>query len=174
MKVRYDLIDKKISQLCEDFPKLVKPPVNLLSLMKKMDIRFEENAYGEELSGAAIFDGNSMIVTVNASEPKRRKRFTIAHEIGHLILHADQGLNVDIKPIRLNRDQSSSTGDMWREVEANYFAASLLMPEEDVQKQYRDLSERDEDEVLSILAKRYDVSIQAISVRLNTLGLVSF
>jgi Zn-dependent peptidase ImmA (M78 family) len=172
--VRYSLVDKKIKELWELFPKLVKPPVNLKNLMSALDIKFEEKDFEGQLSGAAIFNGNEMIVTVNSNEPESRKRFTVAHEIGHLLLHADQALNIDIKPVNLNRDQNSTTGESWREVEANYFAASLLMPKDDVRNQFFKWSELDEDLRLKKLAQRYEVSMQAMSVRLNTLGLISF
>ena len=171
---RYDIVDKQICELTERFPKLVKPPVKLTNIMSSLSIKFEEKDYEGQLSGAAIFNGNDMIVTVSSKEPESRKRFTIAHEIGHLLLHADQALNVDIKPISLNRDVNSKTGESWREIEANYFAASLLMPKEDVKAHFQKWSELEEDERLNRLAKRYEVSMQAMSVRLNTLGLISF
>lgn len=171
---RYDLIDKKIKDLIEVFPKLLKPPVGLKQLMTSLSIKFEEKDYEGQLSGAAVFNGNDMLVTVNTKEPETRKRFTVAHEIGHLLLHADQALSVDIKPISLNRDNNSKTGESWREVEANYFAASLLMPKEDVLVHFEKWSDLEEDDRLQKLAKRYEVSMQAMSVRLNTLGLISF
>lgn len=172
--VRYGVVDKKVIELAELFPKLVKPPVNLKSIMKSLSIKFEEKDYEGQMSGAAIFNGNEMIVAVSSKEPESRKRFTIAHEIGHLLLHADQALNIDIKPVSLNRDLSSTTGESWREVEANYFAASLLMPKEDVNSHFAKWSELEEDVRLKKLAQRYEVSMQAMSVRLNTLGLISF
>lgn len=171
---RYDIVDKKVEELVELFPKLVRPPVNLKNIMNSLSIKFEEKDYEGQLSGAAIFNGNDMIVTVSSKEPESRKRFTIAHEIGHLLLHADQALNIDIKPVSLNRDLNSTTGESWREVEANYFAASLLMPKEDVKSHFEKWSELEEDIRLKKLAQRYEVSMQAMSVRLNTLGLISF
>lgn len=171
---RYDVVDKKLNELIELFPKLVKPPVNLKNIMSSLSIKFEEKDYEGQLSGAAIFNGNEMIVTVSSKEPESRKRFTIAHEIGHLLLHADQALNIDIKPVTLNRDLNSSTGESWREVEANYFAAALLMPKEDVTSYFQKWSDMDEDARLKKLAQRYEVSMQAISVRLNNLGFISF
>lgn len=172
--VRYSVVDKKVEELVELFPKLAKPPVNLKNIMNSLSIKFEEKDYEGQLSGAAIFNGSDMIVTVSSKEPESRKRFTIAHEIGHLLLHADQALNIDIKPVTLNRDLSSTTGESWREVEANYFAASLLMPKEDVKSHFGKWSELEEDVRLKKLAQRYEVSMQAMSVRLNTLGLISF
>ena len=79
--VRYSLADKKIEELWSRFPKLVKPPVNLKNLMSSLDIKFEEKDFEGQLSGAAIFNGTEMIVTVNSKEPESRKRFTVAHEI---------------------------------------------------------------------------------------------
>lgn len=169
---RYELIDKKIRELQEVHSKLLKPPANLKSLMKALQISFEEKDYEGQLSGAAIFNGDQMIVTVNSSESEKRKRFTIAHEIGHLLLHADQALNIDVNPISLNRDMQSSAGENWREIEANYFAASLLMPTEDVLTSFEKWKNLEEDDCLQKMASRYGVSLQAMSIRLGKLGLV--
>lgn len=170
---RYDLIDKKIGELFEKYSKHLKAPVNLISLMETLEIQFEEKDYEGQLSGAAIFNGTQMIVTVNSGESEKRKRFTIAHEIGHLLLHADQAMSVDVAPISLNRDANSSSGENWREIEANYFAASILMPTKDVIKYFEKWKNLEEDDLLEKLASRYEVSLQAMSIRLGKLGLFS-
>jgi Zn-dependent peptidase ImmA (M78 family) len=57
-----------------------------------------------------------------------RQRFTIGHELGHLTLHHGHDLILE-RLVRLNfRDATSSTANDEEEIEANHFAAELLMP----------------------------------------------
>jgi Zn-dependent peptidase ImmA (M78 family) len=71
------------------------------------------------------------------------------------------------------RDDESSAGSDWEEVEANAFGAALLMParlvREEIKKHKLDL---DDDDDLSALAKRFHVSTSAMSYRLVNLGLL--
>ncbi len=63
-----------------------------------------------------------------------RQRFTIAHELGHFFLHrASSTVFVDAAPIFF-RDESSSNGSQREEIEANAFAAELLMPEDAIRQ----------------------------------------
>ncbi len=72
-----------------------------------------------DISGAVRHD--QKLIFVNATEAPVRKRFTIAHEIGHIVLHAGDGNIVDY---RRQIDCPASP----QEREANEFAAELLMP----------------------------------------------
>jgi Zn-dependent peptidase ImmA (M78 family) len=68
-------------------------------------------------------------IVVNASEPGPRRRFTIAHELGHWVCQCLEGTAAPV----MCRDQDVSTAaDRALEREANVFAAELLMPEEAV------------------------------------------
>ena len=68
-----------------------------------------------------------------------RQRFTIAHEIGHFLLHTDEDVHIDEKrPIGRRDDLSSQAVDAC-EIEANQFAAELLMPESLVREFVRNL-----------------------------------
>lgn len=95
------------------------------------DIAMSLGAYAREreLQGCEarlVRKGNMGIISVNRSIPEEgRKRFAIAHEIGHFILHS--GTQV----IFCNEDDMNAWQDSKkREVEANAFAANLLMPYE--------------------------------------------
>ena len=71
------------------------------------------------------------IIGVNALHHPNRQRFTVAHECGHLILHKAQitkEVHVDKDFPMLMRDSVSAAGVNEMEIEANVFAAELLMP----------------------------------------------
>src|SRR6185437_5381714 len=78
--------------------------------------------------------GTVPVIGVNSTNPKVRQRFTIGHELGHLTLHQGQHLILE-RLVRLNfRDATSSTASDQEEIEANQFAAELLMPRVLLQK----------------------------------------
>jgi Zn-dependent peptidase ImmA (M78 family) len=118
-------------------------------------------------------DGTA-VIGVNSMDAPNRQRFTIAHEIGHLLLHKDEHLHVDEKsPIGLRNDRSSLAIDE-REIEANQFAAELLMPVELLEKDLGRLPDDIEtEEAVTRLARLYQVSEQAMTVRLTALKVLS-
>ncbi len=63
-------------------------------------------------------------IFIEESMSPGRKKFTLAHELGHHFLHQGMKLRLD------NLDYSSNSKDTLEEIEANYFAATLLMPRE--------------------------------------------
>jgi Zn-dependent peptidase ImmA (M78 family) len=106
-------------------------------------------------SGAVRFDGVNAAMWLKKSDGRRRKRFTLAHELGHLLLHSDKGDG-------MFRD--STFGGTPEEQEANAFAAELLMPADDLRRYgagFGSDSER--------LADIFDVSTSALNVRLSIL-----
>ncbi len=175
MKVRYNHIEKILKRLYEEHEDLSGLPVDIESLIERMGIHFVEEAFGDSLSGAAMIDGSRKIISVNKAHSGRRKRFTMAHELGHILLHEDQSLSVDVKPITFLRDDVASTGQEWREIEANFFAASILMPRSLVQSELRKLQKKiiDEDDLIEALAKKFDVSPQAMGIRLGAIGVTA-
>jgi hypothetical protein len=130
-----------------------------------------------DISGMLIpIEGaNEWIIVVAKHENEIRKRFTIAHELGHLVLHsyttphADRGYKL--------RDARSSDGSILEEIEANQFAAELLMPERCVIEEIRaeglnyDLSIESEeaDAKIGRIARRFQVSRQAMVIRISSL-----
>lgn len=103
-----------------------------------------------------------------------RSRFSIAHELGHYLLHKDsRSLFIDKRNFAVyHRNELSSTGEDRLEIEANRFAAALLMPTDmlrnEITKNDFDLGD---EEVQSSLAKRFNVSTQAMAYRLASLGM---
>jgi len=173
MKIRVMRIRKEVSQILEDLD-IQKPPIPVRKIARHCDARIVRVS-GEDdndLSGFLYREGDQAVIGVNKDHAPVRQRFTIAHEVGHLLLHdhhdqvhVDRGFRVRL------RDNVSSQGTDRDEVEANRFAAELLMPlhllRKDLQNLNLDLADDDE---LRALARRYGVSTQALAIRLSTLG----
>lgn len=173
MAVRYALARKKAAELLDRNGVNAPPvPVERLARLCGADIRFEP--FDGTLSGMVHrrADG-SAVIGVNAIHANTRKRYTIAHEIGHLLLHDTDSTHIDEgTPIGFRNSLSSTALDE-REIEANQFAASLLMPESFIRAELeRTPFPYTIDDLISGLAERYQVSVQAMSIRLSRLGFV--
>ena len=108
-------------------------PVPVERIAKSLGARVRFSPFDDELSGFVFIKNGVPIIGVNSLHHPNRQRFTIAHEIAHLQLHPDyitSEVHVDKQFAEsvLKRDTSSATGNERLEVEANQFAAALLMP----------------------------------------------
>jgi Zn-dependent peptidase ImmA (M78 family) len=129
------------------------------------------------VSGVFMVQNSVPVIGYNCNQSPVRQRFTIAHELGHFILHNHNDPNevyVDHNTYPLFRDQNSSTGASIIEQQANAFAAALLMPEKLVVEEIRNINFdfTDESPALSELALKFNVSTMAMSIRLVNLHLV--
>ena len=81
-----------------------------------------KRALEDDISGALIPLGeNEWAILVNSQHHPNRQRFTIAHELGHLLLHGYRTPHADTQ-FRF-RDARSSEGSVLEEIQANQFAA---------------------------------------------------
>jgi len=102
-------------------------------------------------------------VVLNATESPQRRRFTLAHELGHWVCQCLEGQTA---PLYCRVRDVSASADRLLEREANVFAAELLMPETGVKEVWSGAASADE------LAGRFGVSGEAIRWRLYSFGLV--
>lgn len=150
-----------------------RPPVPVEQIAESYGIEVRYEPAEEELSGALIRkDRSKVVIGVNSFHHPNRQRFTIAHEIAHFLLHEGIKVHVD-QDFRVNlRDEQSSKAISWEEIEANGFAAELLMPTEFITRDTQRFQTFDE-HTKQRLANRYRVSKHAMGLRLANLGLDS-
>jgi hypothetical protein len=159
-------------------------PVPVEEIVQSLKIEIRKSPAEDSLSGFILRDGatGKATIGVNSSQPRNRQRFTIGHELGHYLLHTGHSVHVDERSaagLKISlRNEESSDGKNVEEIEANLFAAELLMPasflQEDL-KEYGTLDFLDEgslDDVLQTLAKKYQVSKQSLTYRLVNLEYV--
>lgn len=145
-------------------------PVYEIARALGVDLVFEPYR-GDKISGMLHRKGGHAVIGVNSLEPEARKRFSVAHELGHLVLHKGKFFLDG----RLNfRNARSALGVDKQEIEANLFASHLLMPESLINTYVELLLSRepylDEDSLINKLAKQFDVSTTAMRYRLTSLG----
>ena len=130
----------------------------------------------EDLSGFLYRTRKSerAIIGANAAHHPNRQTFTIAHELGHFLLHEFDEIHVDRRFKVWLRNDASSEGTDLEEKEANLFAAELLMPASFLAKDVEKIGAVDlfEPDVIEELAGRYGVSTQAMTFRLAYLGYI--
>lgn len=150
-----------------------KPSVDLTRVARSLGVPIRHDVLPKEVSGFLYRQGDDALIVVNGKQPETRQRFTIAHEIGHLILdHKRDEIHVDKNfLIKFRSDHPSNAGDL-EEIHANAFAAALLMPHSMMQKELKryESGEAMDDSVLTALTEKFEVSMQALLIRLNTLG----
>ena len=103
-------------------------------------------------------------IYVNAEDAPARRRFTLAHEVGHWVCQCLEGKGA---PVMCRAEDVSESADRTLEREANVFAAELLMPEPAVRAEFQRAA------TVTELAGWFGVSEEAMSWRLYNLGLVA-
>jgi len=151
-------------------------PIDVEKIAEDLGLRVVAENLGSDISGLLVSKDGMASIAVERREPPVRRRFTIAHEIGHFLLrhhlqrnelvHADERWQV------IYRSPKASEGLDPMEVQANQFAATLLMPtkilKDRVEHLQKPLTERD----VKKLTTEFKVSEQAMTIRLSGLGLL--
>src|SRR3989344_6612983 len=141
------------------------PPVPIEKIPEKFELEVVEFPFHEKISG--LLKKEQGVIGVNKGQHPVRRRFTIAHELGHFLLghNIEKGVDDDIVDDDYDKPYP-------QEREANMFASALLMPSEWVKKEFKaqgsDLSKIDLDK----LARTFGVSKQAMTIRLLALKLI--
>lgn len=116
-------------------------------------------------------EGDSFVIAL-AAQPETRRRFSVAHELGHLFLH----MGYLIEPEKWAAIDEYRDAPKYRygfseeEYEAHEFAAALLMPAEAFRARVAALSKGDRTPLRPI-AEEFQVSLDAARVRGQWLGL---
>lgn len=148
-------------------------PIDLKDIIKDEGIRVEERTLPDDLSGLLIIKGDSKLIGVNFDNNPVRKRFTLAHELGHFVLHRDESSIFKDNQLFKRQSEGYSSREEKMEQEANYFAASVLMPETLVRKEAKEMQcDLHEEDNVRALANKFEVSLPAMTFRLINLGII--
>lgn len=144
-----------------------EPGGDLVSIVKKLGGRMVVNNVWDESDATSgsirIEQDGSFVVAVASHTGVERDRFTIAHELGHYVLHylwpKQNG-----KPVTAVEARRYGSGRV--EWEANWFAAGFLMPAESFCAAWTEAGG-----VLGRVANTFGVSTEAARIRAESLGL---
>jgi Zn-dependent peptidase ImmA (M78 family) len=148
-----------------------KPPIPVEKIARRLGLEVRYEPLQGDLYGALVRGDGESYIGVNSLNHPNRRRFTIAHELGHFVLHDGIKVHVD-RGLRVNwRDGESSQAVSDEEMEANRFAAELLMPLKFLSRDIEKLKSVRQ-ETITLLANRYRVSAQAMRIRLGSFGYI--
>jgi Zn-dependent peptidase ImmA (M78 family) len=145
------------------------PPVDVAGAIRALGILYREEPMRPDQSGYFQRQGNYYIIGVNATESPQRKRFTAAHELGHYVLHRDliqHGQHLDRLFTGNMPTQRQGQISPYHEVQANRFAADIVMPAALVSSYYQRIPD------IGYVAGVFGVSPSAMQIRLKNLGLM--
>lgn len=104
------------------------------------------------------------LIAVHAGHHPHRQRFTVAHELGHIVMGHLDAFHLDLT-VPSSQSREPPNYNWQHERAANEFAANLLMPVEFVRSAFRETNDERQ------LSERFNVSELAMSFRLANLGL---
>jgi Zn-dependent peptidase ImmA (M78 family) len=130
------------------------PVQNLTRILESAGIVVVHSLLGGSSIDGVTFraPGLPPLIVLNAEQPADRMRFTLAHELGHLVMHHNQ-----------------PTQNM--EGEANEFASAFLMPTRDIRPYF---SRRIDLRLLAELKPVWRVSMSSLLMRAKSLGLLAY
>ena len=137
-------------------------PINLGEVLEYCGLTLKEGDFKDEDLAGALARASKTIYVAEDDTPWR-KNFTIAHELGHFKLHEDVATDLFY---RHQVKQLMSTDADERETQANWFAASLLMPEKPLKELWKTFKDVD------TLSRIFGVSRSAMRYRLKNLPLI--
>lgn len=153
----------------------VNSPVDVIHLAKELgfavgNIKSKENYEGilliNDEENNLLGSNSSKIIGVDADQDFDKKRFIIAHELGHY------KLSYRNQPIFAHRDKHSDQKRSQEEDRYDYFAACLLMPREGFVFEYEKIKSKDLGDVVKDLATIFKVPKESVLRRLQELELV--
>lgn len=165
---------KSLIEILENSGYELKLPIDVNEIINILGIPVEKRPdfRKSKVTGSISMKEGTPKIWINPmmNQSKERERFTLAHELGHFMLHIapsfkDEYISDD--NIEWNRD---SNWDV-REMEANKFAAELLMPSEQIKEEFNTLDSANKEIKVEKLSEAFKVSRQAVQFRLQSLGL---
>jgi transcriptional regulator with XRE-family HTH domain len=145
------------------------PPVPVEQIARLNGVRIRSMPFRGEIAGLAFRSQKDAIVGVNSMHPKAKRRFTIAHELGHLALHRADEIHLDRHTTAYRIDKRSDRGSV-AENEANDFATELILPRRMLQNDLKEtLADYDDPGLVAYLASRYEVTSGIMAARLASL-----
>jgi Zn-dependent peptidase ImmA (M78 family) len=156
-------------------------PLPVIAMARDLGLEiYETKDFENTQSGSIVKEGDKYIIYINSKHSPTRKRFSIAHEIGHFLKHRDKldkgqelvdyiiqtapnGDTAKVPALHRKIDRDMSDEERKQEQSANAFAAELLMPEDEFKKVFEGATTIEE------VAEYFNVSPSAATIRSKSL-----
>lgn len=159
MRKTYEQLEAAANVTLKHFNPQDSQFTNVIAIAMALGYKVMATNFEKNISGMVVNNADGKYIYVNKNDTPERQRFTIAHEIGHILLHHVQKEEYFV-------DYRNNVKYDDREFEADNFAAALLMPRE------KSINVWHETEDVDDFAKAMKVSRAAASIRLINLGLI--
>lgn len=166
-------IISKAKEFCKE-NEVSEYPVPIIGLCNKQGLKVYEEYLPEDVSGFIVVQNDNFahyntgrLIVANLLDSPKRRRFTIAHELAHYILHKGSD-----NTLYAHRD-AGQRGEI--ETEANIFASYILMPDnllEDALKTLGNAKALPPFILVEIISNEFAVSLEAAQIRLQQHGVI--
>ena len=141
---------------------LKEPPISLWKVIKRLQVKNNLSVepvfdFGEKVSGVLVVFEDSATIGFNKKQGWYRNRFTLAHEIGHLLMGTT-----------CNSVDEALSSNRAGEIAANEFAAELLIPLKNLKADFKKGVQN-----IEILSERYRMSKEAIGWKIVHSGVLA-
>ncbi|MEB3245549.1 MAG: ImmA/IrrE family metallo-endopeptidase [Vampirovibrionales bacterium] len=161
-----DQVYTKLQEILKDTYDSHKVDFNRLCQKLNVSV-FMADFVDQDINGMVKRQANdSFEVYLKKTHSKNRKRFTLAHELGHIISYRADSFSKEKLSLEGYLERRTQSKRDIAEIEANEIAACILMPEEFLES----LISKLKNPTLKELSEEFGVSSAAMSVRLNKLG----
>ena len=129
MPIRAQFVRKMAQKVLKE-SRITAPPVDLLTILQAHGIQYEEvDDFPDTVDALIVERGRETYAAVNGRQHLHRRRFSLAHELGHFFLHrggysSEPVVTMDDLP---SEEELVPTKDP-AEAEADLFAGELLVP----------------------------------------------
>lgn len=153
----YARVKKAVKRIHDEFG-IVDPPVNPVSISRHLGTKVLFAEFGQGFGNVSgFFDCEDNTIFVNRDEFPLRQTFTVAHELGHKVLHEEWARSAEYKMLMRDSDYE---GNEPHEKEANAFAAHLLVPRFMLDRYWRNMSVEE-------LSRLFAVSVPVVRNRIS-------
>ncbi|MEE0945573.1 MAG: ImmA/IrrE family metallo-endopeptidase [Acutalibacteraceae bacterium] len=148
-------------------------PVDIFAVASSLGFDVRGAEFKEPLEGLLLVDENierikefnsNKIIAYNCQKNIYMKKFIVAHELSHYI--SEKTKNKDKKIVLAARDHEGEYSNNTAEQEMDYMAASILMPREDLLKNFSGKN-TERAELINLIASRYNVSVKMAERRIE-------
>ena len=169
------VLEQKAQELLTRYEQ-TEPPVDPVTIARGEGIEVYEGTFSDSrVSGMLKTEEGRRVIYVSDADTPVRRRYSVAHELGHAILHPDAGDFADsgkeLTVLYRRAEDGYELADpankarRRREIQANIFAACLLIPRDMLAEVLEDTDD------ISDLTRIFGVSRQTLGIRLSDLGI---